>query len=53
MTARTEFDHYGMSTDINVMTVIERAEDLIREGEQPREAYEKACDQVRQRRNNN
>jgi hypothetical protein len=39
---RTEFNDYGMDSSIRETKVISRAEQLIREGEEPREAYEQA-----------
>lgn len=43
---RTEFNEYGMSSAINDIAIIEKAEQLIREGEEPRKAYEIACSSV-------
>ena len=43
---QTKFNEYGMSSWMNDTTVIEKAERLIREGEEPRKAYEIACKQA-------
>lgn len=46
---RTAFNEYGMDSAIRDTSVIEKAEQLIREGAEPREAYEKAiklCKQI-------
>ena len=47
-TERTEFNEYGMPSMINDTTVIEKAERLIQEGEDPRKAYEIVCEQADQ-----
>lgn len=39
---QTKFNDYGMDSDIRNTTVIEKAEQLIEEGTEPREAYEVA-----------
>ena len=46
-TERTEFNEYGMDSAIRDTTVIEKAEQLIREGVEPRKAYERAVIKVR------
>ena len=39
---QTKFNDYGMDSSIRETSVIERAEDLIREGQNPRESYKQA-----------
>ena len=44
---KTEFNEYGMPSSINDSSVIYEAEQLIREGEDPRRAYEIVCENRR------
>jgi len=39
---QTEFNRYGMESSIRETSVIDKAEQLIREGHDPRQSYEKA-----------
>ena len=39
---QTEFNEYGMDSSIRETKVIRKAKQLIREGEDPRKAYEQA-----------
>lgn len=41
---KTEFNEYGMDSRINDSGVIYEAERLIREGEDPRKAYERVIE---------
>ena len=46
---QTEFNEYGMDSSIRDTSVIYRAEQLIREGEDPRKAYNQAIKEVKKR----
>ncbi len=44
---QTEFNTYGMDSSINDVSVIERAERLIKEGKDPRNAYNQAIKEIK------
>ena len=44
---QTQFNEYGMDSAIRDTVVIEKAEQLIREGVEPREAYTQAIKKVK------
>ena len=48
---QTEFNKYGMDSSVNDSAVIYKAEQLIRSGRNPRDAYNQAIKEVRESRN--